>query len=86
MSYRTENDATNKKVVTASLGGGMGAAIGTILQYVLVSGLERILNVEIPPQVNEAIFYMGMVGGSIAGAWLSGYYTAPVQGDGIVKE
>lgn len=86
MKYRTENNITNRKVVTASVGGGLGAAIGTIFQYIIVSSAEKVFHTELTPEVREAIFYIFMVFGSIGGAWVSGYTTRPAPGDGIVKE
>ena len=83
--FRTENGKVNRKVGAASIGGGVGAAVGTIGNYVVVSILGR-WGIELSPDVSSAITYLFTIGGGILGALVLGYYTAPTKGDGIIKE
>lgn len=85
MTYRTENEKVNRKVLAGSFGGGVGAAIGTIGNYVVVSVLNH-WNIVPPPDVSNAITYILTIGGGILGALLLGYYARPQEGDGIIKE
>ena len=82
---KTTNKVPNKKIITSTIGGGVGGGISVYLYPILTEIAAKSLS-GWSAEFQLAVVGLIIIGITAGAAFVSGYYTSPGANDGIVPK